>query len=202
MGDQRLIVSNDLGEFFHHEVKDARASLGIELSDFTEHYVVNLLCDFSKRGTKPTPGDEPLAFMYKRALESTASDRAHCYRDLGDLALYISGFFTEFIERSLVDVDYYISMGGNAYGSLSDMVGSQRNGQVFAEIFEQLAKKFGEVVDLLNEISSRSRQQSPSDTDLLRLYDRWVRTKSERVRRLLVERGMMPHDEVPGGYIQ
>jgi len=67
-------------------------------------------------------------------------------KDLGDLSLYVAGFFAEFIERSLVDKSYYIAMGGSAYSDLSGLIGMQRQGEVFAKLYVELAQKFSELV--------------------------------------------------------
>lgn len=204
MGDiKRVIVSHDLTEFFHNEVTCARADLGVSLNETTEFYLVNLLCDFSRRDKKNiTPGEEPLAFMYKRAREANPTERVVLLKDLGDVALYMSGFFTDFIERSLVDVDYYISMGGTAYSDLSGLVGAQRHGGTFAEMYNQLAVRFTELVDILNQISDRSAKNSDADKDLLKLYDRWTRTGSERIRKLLLAKGLLTAPGLPTEFNQ
>ncbi len=187
-----VILRPDLTEFFHQEVSEARTHLGIELSQHAEYYLVNLLCEFTRAGDSPAPGDEPLALLYQRALEAGVADRMRILKDLGDLALYVAGFFVEFVERSLVDLDYYISMGGSAYHNVSDLVGAQRGGGHLAELFRQLARRFTVLVDLLREVSDRARAEKLRDRDLVRLYERWLRTRSERVRKLLIDAGVIP----------
>jgi len=189
-----LILSKDLGEFFRKEVSTAQTSLGIGLSELTEYYLVNLLCDFSRGPRAPELGHEPLALQYKRALEARPGERFHLLKNLGDESLYVAGFFAESIERSLVDVGYYISMGGNAYGSLSEMMGAQRNGATFAELYEELAEGFPGLVDLLNEVADRARAKAEDDHDLLKIYERWLRTGSTRAQRQLHERGLFVRD--------
>lgn len=202
MRSTRLILSSNLQEFFKAEISNAADSLGVDLDDLLEYYVVNLLCDFTRSDQSPTPGEEPLAFIYKRAVEATPAERIGHLKELGDLSLYIAGFFTEFIERSLVDIDYYISMGGSAYASLSDLFGNQPSGDAFAEIYTGLADRFPELVDLLNEVNERSRETAQKDTDLLRMYDRWKRTKSQRIERKLTARGLIPVDFGTADFIQ
>jgi len=193
-----LILSPNLSEFFREEVTEARESLGVDLSELAEFYLVNLLCDFSRKDTAPATTNEPLALLYKKALDSSVVERVRILKNLGDTALYVSGFFAEFIERSLVDLDYYIAMGGNAYGNVSELVGSRPQGESHAELFEQLSRRFAVLVGLLNEIADRSREVGETSEEMLRLYDRWIRTGSQRIQKLLVERGLMPHGAKPG----
>jgi hypothetical protein len=137
-----------------------------------------------------------LALQYKNALESAPGERAQRLKDLGDESLYVAGFFSEFIERSLVNVRYYISMGGNAYGSLSGLMGSHRRGSAFAALYEQLAVSFPRLVDLLNQVSDRARARTDG-SELLQLYARWLRTGSTSVQRVLHERGLYVRDGFP-----
>ena len=46
-------------------------------------------------------------------------------------------------------------------------------------------------VDVLSEISDRSAKNS--STDLLRLYEKWLRTRSPANGDLLLERGIVPN---------
>ena len=70
----RVILKHDLTEFFRDEISEAQSHLGIELSQLIEFYLVNLLCEYTRTGATPLPGDEPLALLYKRALEATAAE--------------------------------------------------------------------------------------------------------------------------------
>ena len=201
--DSDLILSTDLGEFFREQVTQARTKSGLSLTESTEFYLVNMLCDFSKPECVVKLQQEPLALIYKDAMEAiTPGEQADSFKRLGDVALYMAGFFSDFIERSLVDLDYYISMGGGAYSNLSSLVGTQKQGEIFVELYMDLAEKFSELVELLNVISEETNMYNPREADLVRLYERWSRTGSERIERLLFERGLMPKGRVPKDFIQ
>ncbi len=197
-----VILSADLEGFFHEQVSDARQSLGIELTDHLEYYLVNLLCDFSHRASAPLPGDEPLALLYKRALEAEMLERISLLKDLGDLSLYVSGFFEEYIERSLVDINYYMSMGGNAYKSLGDLMGRQRSGRSVADVYRELADRFEHLVNVLNRVSDSSRERSNGDAELVKLYERWLETGDPRLHKQLLEKGLVTAYSSPSEYEQ
>ena len=107
-------------------------------------------------------------------------------KQIGDLSLFISGFFLDSLNRKLVDVDYYVSIGGCAYNILS-----RAESDTFSPVFAELGEKFVGFVDVLTEVSERT--SCSSNTDLLRLYEKWLKTGSRRSGQLLVERGVVPN---------
>ena len=94
-------------------------------------------------------------------------------KQIGDFSLFISGFFADSLHRKLVDVDYYVSIGGTAYTALS-----RYETDTFSPVFAELAEKFIRFVDVLSEVSERA--SLCSNADLLRLYERWLKTGSRR----------------------
>jgi hypothetical protein len=188
-----------LKEFFRDALHDALSHQHVAVEDQTEHYVVNLLTLFSNTDAlyerqpdeaAPRSGLKPLALMLGEALEApTHEARCRGLQRLGDVSLFIAGFFSAGFARKLVDVDYHIAMGGRAYGTLAESCPPAR-GRTLRQVFAELASKFVPVVDALNEISEGSYQHS--DRDRLRLYELWVKTGSERSRRLLRKLGIEP----------
>jgi hypothetical protein len=197
-----LIMSSDLEGFFREQVTDARNELGIELQEMVEYYLVNLLCDYSNPGDGQALGDEPLALIYKRALEADAVDRISILKDLGDGALYTAGFFVESIQKSVVDVDYYITMGGHAYSSLGNLVSGYARGSTFSEIYKELADSFPALVNVLNFVSGVSRESKSEDAELLKLYEKWVTTRDPRLYQQLIEKGLLTAFDPTGEYEQ
>ena len=196
MTQTRLIVDTNVREFFQGLVTDAVANQHVETTEETVYYVVNLLVGFSDSRVlfEQTPDGlhiKPLAYLYGEALEArSANERNHALKQLGDLALFISGIFTDSLNRKLVDVDYYIAMGGNAYGHLSDVTRDASRWQVFSDIFDELAGKFTDFVDVLGEVSENTHLRN--DSDIMRLYEVWMRTGSKRCERKLRRFGIEP----------
>jgi hypothetical protein len=187
----KVAAAADVRQFFQQMLSEARARQRVEIREETEAYVVNLLAAFVPseqlfvREDDGGLGREPLAFMLKRAVEAPREQRARHLRRMGDTALYMSGFFADAFNRDMVDVDYYAAMGGRAYDALGEM----SHGEALAVAFRELAAKFLRLVDLLNEISERSAVTS--NQGLMRLYERYSRTGSTRLRGLLAERGVL-----------
>lgn len=102
--------------------------------------------------------DEPLALRLGRALDSGGLEQRARLRNLGDFSLFMSGFFSDSFPRRAVDVDYYVSMGAYAYGSLS-----RRDADAFGEVFSELAGKFVPFMDVLSDVSEQSGIRSSVD---------------------------------------
>ncbi len=94
-----------------------------------------------------------------------------------------------------MDVDYYVALGGYAYGSLG-----RRDEDARARIFTELADKFVRYVDVLCEVSERTTMAS--NADLLRLYEKWLRTGSRRDGERLAERGIVPNASIGNRFLQ
>ena len=184
-----ILMTPSLGEFFRDMLVAAREHQKIQVLESTEFYLVNLLSEFvpSEQLFRSSEHEvEPLAFMLKRAQEAKGFERVRELKQLGDTSLYVSGFFGDSFERKLVDIDYYISMGGRAYGALSQILHGGDAGSLYTE----LAQKFVKLVDLLAEVSERAALGT--NKGAVRLYERFVKTGSERMARLLSEQGLLP----------
>ncbi len=186
------IETPSLPEYFRELVKEALSRQKISAPEAVEFYLVNLLKGYLQTqelyGTPPENFcEEPLAFLYGRAQQADSQVRVTLLRRLGDFSLFIAGYFPSSITRQLVDVSYYVQMGENAYAYLTQLV-PYRNALV--EIFSELAKRFVAYVDILTEVSEKSGLKK--DSDLLRLYEMWLKTGSERACQKLTESGIIP----------
>jgi hypothetical protein len=190
--DGLLTVAN-LREYFHDALHGALLHQHIAVEDQTEQYVVNLLTLFSRSEHlyEQTPDGvrlKPLVQMLAEALEApTAQARERGLQRLGDVSLFIAGFFAHSFACKLIDIDYHIAMGGRAYGTLADGLSRGRR-HVLARVYAELAAKFLPLVDALGEISDAARRYS--QTDVLRLYEIWLKTGSPRARGLLQKLGV------------
>src|SRR5262249_29802595 len=134
--------------------------------------------------------DRPLALRMLEALGDDVSPRQRRVqlRQIGDTSLYVSGFWADSLSGKLVDVDYYIDLGGTAYGELARDATAGIDG--VADVFGELAANFGRFVEVLM-IVSRKTACAGGNRDVVRLYERWLRTKSRWAARRLAEIGVL-----------
>ena len=179
-----VVRRESASEYFKELVEGALAHQRIAAGELTSFYVVNLLTGFLQR---PAEEDEtPLAFRLAEALDAAGMRQRSSLKQIGDISLFVSGFFADSLSRKLVDVDYYVSIGGTAYTALS-----RYETDTFSPVFAELAENFVRFVDVLSEVSERA--SCGSNADLLRLYERWLKTGSPRSGQLLAERGVVPN---------
>jgi hypothetical protein len=198
-----VVAVSSLREFFRDAFHAASEHQRLGIDEQAEQYVVNLLTMFSRADAlyERTPEGlriKPLAQMLADALDApSAMARQRSLQRLGDVSLFIAGFFARSFARKLIDIDYHIAMGGGAYSSLADSMQRSTSGRCVAPIYAQLAEKFQRLVDALNEVSEMS--YGHSDADILRLYEIWMKTGSRRAHGLLRQLGVQP---VQGGALR
>lgn len=181
-------------EFFVDRVESAIKRLKFEPLVLSRKYLVDLLEHFmfaKNLFTEDADGRlrrDSLAEMYLKAQNSPPTIRADLLKKLGDSSLYISGFFGDSLTRKIVDIDYYVEMGGVAYGTLAHSTTDEDLSQVFSEF----STRFPQFVDVLTFISQDTQVQS--DADLLRLYNRYLATGSRLAEEQLVEKGLLNAD--------
>lgn len=181
-------------EFFRDEISKAFLKQKFKAESEVEYYLVDLMTRFifsdnffqiDQKGNKSEP---TLALMLGDAMNAPdEGKKREDLRKVGDVSLYTAGFFADRIARKAVDVDYYIGMGSNAYSVLAQSALDV----YFRKVFTDLSSKFVRYVDVLAEISSQTFVKDSQN--LLRTYDLWLKTGSERAERQLKDAGLVPN---------
>lgn len=182
MSDNVAHASN-LFDYFHERVETAKQELAVDLSGETSLYLASMLTERA-RTDRPGPPEETLAELHAAAAHAPPAKQVRAYRELGDRALYLVGYFKESVARKSVGVSYYSDMGSAAYRRVDDVI-KQWFADAFGPVFRELSDSFSNCVELLGHI--RSYQDEQPDV-LSRLFEEWQRTGSEdsasRLRRL------------------
>lgn len=194
-----IVEAASIESFFHESLTDSVSSQNVDVCDETVVYLTQLLTHYV-RSDQLFEQDEdgmqikPLAELYCNAAAAPdQKTRRNHLRKLGDLALFLSGWFAHNLERGRVGTRYYIQMGECAYDCLSESCGASVRERVFAQIFQDMAEHFAELRDVIAEIHMSVDKRS--DSDLLGLYELWQRSGSTRAAELLRNEGI---DVLPG----
>lgn len=184
----------NLFDFFHERVDAAATHQRLQLSEEGLFYLTNLLVE--KGHTSAQPGPDTLAELYLQARSGHRAVAIQQYRELGDRALYLSGFFRRSVQRGMMGVEYYLNMGAAAYHALSRLLDLPRRlsgHKDLGEIFGELSVRFAACSAVLSEVEQEVRVEAEthSDADILRLYERWMETGSPMVARRLQALGVL-----------
>ncbi len=183
----RPVLQRNLTEFFRDLLQSAMHSQDVRSSEDTEFYLVKLLEGFAR---SPRDWfDRPLALEYLESFHSPLVHRYGKLKRVGDTALFVSGLFMESLHRRLVSSDYYMQLGRTAYSHLSSLPSAAS--PVSGDLFAELAERFSDFVRVFAEISFESLFRG--DVHTLRVYTRWMYTRSERDARWLLRHGVIPY---------
>jgi hypothetical protein len=186
-------------EHFNGLVTEVVQNQRIETDELTRFYLSSLLTEFMD---PKKLSNEPLAITYLKAMDSGRELSARLFKELGDISLFTSGFFSESVRGGAVDLDYYMAMGARSYNHLASIHSGQSghlepsgegetNGSL-GGLFNELSARFKLYVDVLTEVSERCRLTSAQD--ILKLYEKWLITKSAHTEVLLRAQGIEPQE--------
>ncbi len=201
----KIQVAGSLSSFFESELHSVAQKQGSAMTPIAQKYLARILEKFSsmdrylekpgqeKSGEAQDKSFHTLATIWLESLHKHPSEQYFVLQQLGDVALFTAGFFQDKIKRSLVDMDYYMAMGGQAYervAHLRDSLSAEKDLNVFFE----LSGRFKNFAEIFAEISDQSLVHD--EKSLLRLYEKWLANKSVRLARMLSERGIIPAHKV------
>jgi hypothetical protein len=170
--------------FFFEKLSRALREQRVEAEPLTEHYLVALLSAYA---TQPLD-DAPLGVKMLSAFEAAPPERRRALREVGDTSLFVSGFWSESFARRTVDVDYYIDLGGTAYGELA-RVGPGWSRDPYGDVYGQLAQNFSRFVGVLAALA-QWLLPATAPQDIVRLYERYRKTGSAWAARRLAAAGV------------
>jgi len=187
-----LTLDTSPESFFFEMVRSAIDHQQVRLQPETEFYVVKLLKRFIfsdalySRDHSGGLQEQPIAFLYKEALEANASpEQKALFQNVGDITMFRAGFFRERLDRANLDMSYFIGIGGAAYQNAA----RRSEERHFKDLFSELSEQFGKCVDILSEVSVATTPVR-TEQDQLRVYEMWDRTGSERAARTLNRLGI------------
>ncbi len=194
-----IVATDSIATYFHEVVEDAIKARHVEATDGATTYLVGLLSDYAR--PDPRAGEtlaRPLAFLLSEAMQTPAPvERFDKLRTLGDGVLYSCGFFGDHFAARGVDQGYLISIGTTAYGAAAGILRpastkADRTGPRL-DIYRELADNFRAFVGVLVEIADRTITAGVKGSlDLVRVYERWLKTGSDGLAQALAAHGLVP----------
>lgn len=188
MKEDTIIHGEKLAEIIRDELTHALMLEKVHTSQEVEYYLVTLLNDYHVVGRLPESLDQerPLAVRFIEAVSQTNPSKVDSLKNIGDGTLLMLGFFAEHISRSIVDISYYISIGGSAYETLASILVCNKH---FAEIYAELASKFAMIVNVIARLAPCNR--ASTNSELMNIYRRWLYSGNTRLGDVLEREGLI-----------
>ena len=186
-------MSADVKGWFRERLASALDRRRLPASETTRLYLVELLSSFARDGSRARLG-RPLALQLADAAEADGPERIRLLRTLGDTALYLLGFFEEHVERRGVTRGYVVAMGGRAYSSAESLAAYTPSEAPRRPVYGELADRFEDYVEAIDDVRESTALRTPQE--IVKLYDKWKRTRSPKVAARLQREGVFP--TVPG----
>jgi hypothetical protein len=190
-----IVATASVSDFFEEVVEDAMKARRVSASDAATSYVVALLADLAKPGNPVEKTlERPLTLLLDEAIHTPElGDRFEKLRTLGDGVLYSSGFFADHFEARGVDTKYVIGIGRTAYEQAGSLLRHGTSEEEHAtDIFKELAQSFAEFVSVIADVANSTLAKSvASSRSLVQLYERWLKTRSDRLADELSKHGFV-----------
>lgn len=185
---------SDVRVYFRERLVEALRDRRVEAAEATEYYLVNLLAGFAF-STDDEVLARPLVELLAEATQAERyAERLRRFRDLGDCALYMSGFFADNLERRCISRDYVVALGGHAYLAAESLV-QRGSGVALADVYGELASRFEVFSRVLCDVRESTALRTPQD--VVKLYERWRRTGSPTLAKRLEAEGVYPVYSLP-----
>jgi hypothetical protein len=189
--DGSLIASTSPRAVFADLVGCALREIDLRPSPMAIAYLIELLDERLRAPEADAAGapETTLTEALFAARFAAGPERIARLRQLGDRTLFVAGFFADSLRRGLMGHSYYREVGRSAYGSLAAVLASAVAERTWPQLFEELADCFREFADVLADVGDRACAHGPRA--LMRAYERYLATGSDRDRRRLLYHGQI-----------
>jgi hypothetical protein len=199
-----IVPARSVSHFFHEVVEDALRAQRVEATEGATRYLVALLADYAHPDIRADEAlDRPLTLLMDEAVHiADPAERFERLRTLGDGVLYGCGFFGDHFEARGVDPRYLRGLGTRAYGAAGSILRRGSEPQTAPDLFAELASNFDAFVGVLSDVADATVAMGIENSKgLVKAYERWLKTGSDRLASVLTSHGMMP-TRGPRGVLQ
>jgi hypothetical protein len=189
-----IVQAQSVSHFFCEAVEEAMRLQRVDATDDATRYLVALLGDYVHPDRRAGEAlERPMTLLLDEALHTPdPADRFQRLRVIGDGILYGCGFFGDHFEARGVDAKYLRGLGTRAYDEAGSMLRRLPSDSP-PDLFAELAENFDAFVAVLADVADSSVAASlESSRGLLKVYERWLKTGSDRLASALTSRGVVP----------
>lgn len=186
-----LAIVPSAAEFFFSEIEKISKKHGLKLDPVVIRYLAELLNKFSTSSelklVHPTEHKDMTPTQFWLEIQRLPlSQQQMALQFLGDYSLFTTGFFSEHVKGSLLDMDYFQAIGGKAYyraGEIRENLAAEKS----LNIYFSLAESFRRFSEIFSELYDQTLLHSTDGS--IKLFEKWQQNGSEHITRMLFENG-------------
>ena len=145
---KKIITEKSVLANWYTLILEAEQKTSLVLNDKIESYTIFLLIRFTERAEF---AKSVIAIDFLKTLNLKGQQQRNELQILGDKCLLLSGLFPEIATKKRVNVNYFMSMGQNAYQQLYYLESYRDNDQIYGQLtesFPMITKVLGAMRDI------------------------------------------------------
>ncbi|TNF24855.1 MAG: hypothetical protein EP319_17560 [Deltaproteobacteria bacterium] len=165
-----LILESSLQSFFFDQLNDLNKKSSSPLPGETIYYSSLVMDRFGEaveyfdvsqegRVREKTLG---VKLLEASSLSRTMQKRA--YRDIGDTALFLCGYFSESLNKKIIDTSYYQEVGQIAYSHLNNIIPKAYE---IPKFFGMISDTFEKITMMMNVVSKQNNMDGMNNDMIL-----------------------------------
>lgn len=156
--NQNIILSESLKSYFFEQLRELNKQSLCPVPEEAIYYSSEVLerCAFSKEFfhfEDGKPREKVLGVELLQAGSYSLEKKKRVYKDVGDTALVMTGYFSKSISEKILSNDYYIRLGQTAYEKLN---GAQPRCFDIPSFYKVMATSFENLAQMMSIIMRRS----------------------------------------------
>lgn len=163
-GDQptkSFVIENSLQSYFYTQLQEFNEKSLEPLPNETIYYSSLVMDKFGDAGKyfetiEGKVRDKVLGIKLLEASQMTREKKKRTLKDIGDTALLICGFFSDSLNKKIIDTKYYQELGQTAYRHLNSEVPSAYD---IPSFFKILSFRFDQVTTVMSLVSEKTLNQ-------------------------------------------
>ncbi len=158
-GEKKIILSTNLKGFFYEGLSELNKKSLCPVPESIIFYSSDVLDKFALSETyfESSEGKLREKILGIKLLEATQQNREvqkRVFKEVGDMSLLICGFFSESVNKKIVDTQYYSQIGKMAYAHLNSVTPKFLD---IPDFYGMVSTCFGSLTTLLMLLASRER---------------------------------------------
>lgn len=166
---KEIVLETSLQAFFYDQLLEVNKKNLNPLPNETVYYSSLIMDQFgeSQKYFEVEEGKVREKILGTKLLESSGQPRPvqkRMLRDIGDTALFMCGYFSDSVNKKLIDLSYYHELGRIAYRRLNSHIPELYD---YPEFYDLLSAKFQHLAEMIYLVSKQNEGKNTDDAFLI-----------------------------------